>query len=241
MTLSFAQRLGMAIALLMAATNLARATPIAIRFTGKVEEVTDLAGLLGPRVTAGSSFTAVMRYDTELPNAVPVTNHRQWFHAPGLSSLTLDLDGAHFETHAGSTGQTDVVNNGVIGFTTGWTPPPIGDSFIAGWRNLQGPGPDLSISVSLHLYDYKSMAFAIDDLPASLDAAAFDELTINLFGFRAAPPGGVPTSYTVRLLPESFSVVPEPATVVLAALGGVALFACRARRRRRERGRVRFC
>lgn len=175
-------------------------------------------------INIGDSFSGTLTYDTKT-NLLAVFGGVSIYGQSKVvppSGMILDVDGQDFSTPAGQAWSIGVSNNDAPGI----------DGIAFSHNFPIAPNPDLpgttSISLIVQLIDSTQSVFSDESLPATLSPDDFDQKTLRIVTSSIV----VGSGYTGTI--ESFTLVPEPATIGLAAsvgplLGGYALLSRRFR------------
>lgn len=192
------------------AVETARAELLEYQFSGQIDWVADEDNMLGDAVQPGDPFSGSYVFDPDSPDLLPDDPNNGWYVSPdaamavALGDLTFSAPGTHSLIEVIDYNEFDQLELSAADFT---------------WSGL-------SISyMRVLLNDHSGQAFVSDGLPIAPppDLMAFDE---RYFSISSHPSPG--TFFKLGGTVQSFIVVPEAATGVLLAIGG--LLVCRPRR-----------
>jgi hypothetical protein len=208
--------LWMAVFLLMAISRAATATVVTFGFSGYIDLVHDTQGLVDYTVHVGDPFSGNVTFDASVSDRNP--DPRYGFYTRPITSFSATV-GEVMAIGAGHSNRIFVGND--------WPVPPGSDvvhDFLHVFAIPHQFLEEVPAYARLELEDFNATVFQSDSLPVSPPPLSEFELAtftiaddINSLRIR-----GIVTSLT-----------PEPSTLPLLAVGGVALF----RRRRFSRSR----
>lgn len=205
-----------------AATRPAAATQVVLQLMGVVEQVSDASGLLVDPIPVGTQFTALIRYETEVPDFLHELSEYGFFpQPPGAAHLAIDVGGYHFESLFGGNIGVTTKNNAQLGWTEWGLSGPFGDQ-LAVISELSNPFPLNQFYASLSLTDSSGDAVSSDAIPLTVDLSDYDYYSISIYGEAKVGHENYPTTLEVNLRPTALTVVPEPTSARL--LGAGALF-----------------
>lgn len=146
----------------------------------------------------------------------------------GLQSLGLSIVSTD-NTFAGAFQDVGGLSSGIEYIFSGWhatpsSPLDLGTEVRIEWRNS---GSNTEISRTPNLTPIPGASFSSFNLNATVPVGADVARVVYAIQTFGAEPGNNGTVYVDDV---SFVVVPEPSTVILAGLGGLALIAMRRRR-----------
>jgi len=187
--------------------NSLRATIITIELTAEIAEVDDISGLLEGNVNVGDTITGSYTYDSAKPDSEPLETGGAYDYLSAPYGITLSAGGFVFQTDPDNVDfRIDILNNhlGQDGYV------------LRSYNNLplsNGVGIEY---ISWQLDDYSCTALSTDALPKTPPVLEDWE---SIFGItiKYGPRG----SSMIRA--HVTSAVPEPGTVFLLGLGGLAL------------------
>ena len=195
-----------------------RAAVIKIGLTGLVDYVNDPYNLLEGGVTGGDPITGFYTYDSETPDSEPSVYDGIYQHTTTPYGMSLTVGDLVF--------QTDPTN---VNFTIGlvnnyWGDPP--DFYgITSYNNLtlnNGVNVD---ELHWQLTDYSGTALSSDMLLITPpDLSQWQSNLLSIRGGRYPfPPDGTKTLFGINGHVTSVYIIPEPATILLLAMGALAL------------------
>jgi hypothetical protein len=210
------------------------ATIITVEVTGVVDGVGTHGGLaLDGSVVIGSTMTGFYTYDTDTPDLVPQFDHRGEYQ---LISISMTVGNYTF-THNPTSPDPALFEVSTFGhsYTAHSLEPRFdGTLYIDGLPRTYGEVNFDSFGLTLmHLVDFNNDI--TDELPSSFpDLSTFT--SERYFGTGVDSPSVEP-GFDISGELTSLNVVPEPATVLLLAFGGLALL----RNRKIKGTERRFC
>lgn len=207
--------------LAMASPQQAAASPVTVVMTGIWTLVDDAGAVLGGAILPGSAFSATLVYDDATPDSNADPLYGNYFVAPAQFSFTLASGGFLFSHVPGGVNEIDVIDLGsgdsvavyAETFTTSPPLPPFG-------LNYANPFLDDPTGTTLS-------SDALTAVPWSLAAWSAASMTF----FADIDDGNPLTYFDLEGDITGLTVVPEPGSFGMLALGLTAL-ACGARRRR---------
>lgn len=225
-------RLTLATLAILLAASAADGAPITFKISGVV---TDASGNLPlpESIAEGVPYTALVTYNLGVADTNPDPIHGRFDHPAGMSSIAVNMNGAVFASALTSPAEIHVDNDRPTLFYIGFPPFPSmpGDNIYLHWNGMTGPGHYDELNARLLLADPSGEALTSDELPTAIDAEAFGVRWIQIAGRHQNEAGAFnPFSITMRI--DSISVVPEPSSLALAAVGAVAMLTLVSRRRR---------
>ena len=205
------------VVLALSATNLC-ATPIEINITAQVAVVDDPCGLLNGQLSVDDIITGSYIYDSDTPDtdwvhgAASDTVGRYWHYSPPYG-ITLFVGGLIFQTDPADVEfLVEIVND---------AEPLMEDGYnLRSYNNLPVYEGVAVSHIHWQLDDDSGSALSSDALPTMppvLEDWSPFEFTIE--GYGEDPK----YKYTIWADVTSVELVPEPATVLLLGLGGLAL------------------
>jgi len=200
----------------------AEAALVPIAITAEVTEVLGDPDLLEGRVNVGDLITGVYIYDSSTPDSHPFEHWGVYEHHAPPYGITLTVGGFVFMTDPGNVDFLVEIANNIIGVVVDY------DLYrLESHNNLPFSNGVLVNEISLELRDYTATALSSEALPTTapvLDDWYYRDIRIYA-GFLS---NGWQASYTFYGHLTSAVLIPEPATIILLGLGGLALL----RRRR---------
>ncbi|WP_165251310.1 PEP-CTERM sorting domain-containing protein [Paludisphaera soli] len=204
----------------------AQAGLVTVGFTGTVTSIPDPTGVFAG-AAVGDTFTGTVVYDTTAAIGTPGSNPAQYldtgastppFASPLGISFTLNgvtID-ARYTGGMLATIQNDLASN-----------PAYPDAFLA-QASAASPGAGaLNPTIDLILVDSTGTALGSTDLPTSLDASWFTDGQLR---FSNNTVGNVFDIFT-GTIDTTAVAVPEPSSLALLGLGGLAALGLARRRR----------
>lgn len=187
-------------------TGSLRAGVITIYLTAEVTYVDDLYDLLGGKIAVGDIITGSYNYDSDTPDTNPSVTVGDYQHYDPPYGINLSTGTLAFQT------DPDYVDflSEILNDHTG-----IDGYLLRSYNNLPLPG-DIEVEhISWQLGDYSMNALSSTALPTSPPVLEDweDNYLLMSFGYKGSSMIG--TTVT--------SAIPEPATVLLLTLGGLAL------------------
>jgi len=177
---------------------------VIIAIEGVVDYVDDPFGLLGEDIKIGAAISGTYSYDSGTPDSNPFERYgTYWQYDP--FGIMLDVGGHIFRSRHGDTKLLLEITND----------NPHDDYFLRSYNNARLANGAPVDSISWHLLHRAGTALSSDSLLA--DAPALSQWEGNILtitGDRA---------YGIKGHVESVRVIPEPATVLLCALGAFPL------------------
>ena len=186
-----------------------RAEIVTIYLTAEVTYVDDLADLLEGKINLGDTITGSYSYDSDTPDTIPLDTVGNYWHYNAPYGFNLSTDSLVFQT------DPDNVHFLVGIFNNHNIPPPDG-YLLRSYSNLPLSNGVLVDHISWQLDDDSGTALSSDALPTTppvLEDWGFDWGLRITFGFKGSS----------KIRAEVTSAIPEPATVLLLALGGLLL------------------
>jgi hypothetical protein len=195
-----------------------KAEIIQIGLTGLVDYVDDPYNLLGSGVTEGAQITGFYIYDSETPDSEPSVEFGIYKHTSTPYIMSLTIGSLIFQTNP-----TNV--DLVIGLTNNYSGGSWDSYGVTSYNNLT---LDNGVSIDrLHwqLDDYSGTALSSDALPTTppvLSQWQSNQLSVR-GGMYPFPPDGTKTLFGINGHVTSVYLIPEPASLILLATGGLLL------------------
>lgn len=184
-----------------------RAGLITIYLTAEVTYVDDFDNLLEGKVTAGDIITGSYSYDSDTPDDNPMSSAGAYFHYSPPYGISLSVGGLVFQTDPDNVEFLIGIDNGTYGTDT---------YGLRSYNNLPlSNGVEIEY-IHWQLDDLTLTALSSDALPTTppvLEDWQYDRGLLIKFGFYGE------SSIMARVT----SAVPEPATILLLALGSLLL------------------
>ena len=193
------------IVLNLCAVNL-HAELVTIHITAEVKYVDDPGGLLEDKVTVGDAITGSYSYNSDTPDNNPMSSLGAYWHYSSTYGINLSVGGFVFQTDPDNVELLLGIDNGTYGHDT---------YHIISYNNLPlSNGVEVN-HILWQLDDYSSAALSSDALPTTPPVLEDWESNYLLmtFGYK----GG--SNIQARVT----NVIPEPATLLLLALGSLVL------------------
>jgi hypothetical protein len=182
----------LAAALLLAAAGPASAVPMAYEFTGVVDWITNPSGVVDSSIYAGAQFSGRFTFDSEAEDSLP----NGYVGAYGGPSFWMQIEIGSYAWHSGEgNGSILVVNDNFGHDSLGFGVPP----FV-----VEG---NVRIDMSAGLTDNTGNAFSTDALPL--------EQGLHVEGIRVVDGA----TFKLGGSFDSFTIVPEPSTVLFLVFG----------------------
>ena len=185
----------------------AQAVLITIEIEAVVDRVDDPHGYLEGKIIVGDIITGSYMYESTTPDTNPLQKGGRYEHTTAPHGIFLSVGGFVFETNPGNVDFLIEIEN---------DHPPDDNYLVRSHNNLPLSNGTLIGGISWLLEDNTGNALSSDALPLTapvLDDWGFNRLTVN-GGTRAIPFG---------IMGHVTSAIPEPASVLLFALGGFLL------------------
>ncbi len=192
-----------------------QATLITIGIEAVVDDVVETGDYLNGRIKVGDLITGTYTYDTDTPDSSSSPNVGRYEHYTYPSGISLSVGGFDFMTDPATTNfLIEIVNDF-----------PDDAYSVISYRNLALSDGTSVGHISWGLRDYSATAISIADLAPT--APVLDDWGGNRLEFGAGSGGrdtGEPaTGFGVMAHVTSAVVIPEPATILLLGLGGIAV------------------
>ena len=184
----------------------ARATSITIEITAEVDSVYDPSGYLEGNISAGDIITGTYTYESSTADSSPLdpTQGNYWHYDPP-AGISLSVGGFDFQTDpAGVEFCVAITNNDLSGQDF---------YLIYSQNNLPLSNGTLVESIWWQLNDNTGSALSSDALPTTVPI--LDQWQDNLLLLE--------TTRTFKIWAHVTSAIPEPATILLLAVGALLL------------------
>jgi hypothetical protein len=189
---------------------------ITIAIEAVVDDVQDADNYLDGRINIGDLITGSYTYDTDTPDSSSSSNVGRYEHYTYPSGISLSVGGFNFMTHPADTYfEIFVVDNnaGIDGYS------------VTSYINLPFSDGTTVNNIKWSLQDTSELALSSINL--STAAPILDDWGGNRLEFGAGSGGrdtGEPaTGFGIMAHVTSAVVIPEPTTILLLGLGGIAL------------------
>jgi len=185
----------------------AEAALITIEITAEVDSVLDGAGLLEGRINVGDIITGTYTYDSDTPDSSFEATIGHYWHSASPCGISLTVGGFDFRTNPDEVlFLMSILNNTRLGTDV---------YVVSSYHNLRLSNGVFIEYISWLLEDPTATALSSDALPTT--PPVLDDWQLNYLRFGDLRPGyfGIEAHVT--------SAVPEPATILLFALGGLLL------------------
>jgi len=198
------------VVLALGVSNL-RGAVIEISITAEITGIDDRDGLLEGKISVGHIMTGSYIYDSATPDSQSATEVGDYWHHSSPYGIYLSGGGFSFQTDPDSVNLlVEIVNNHTAG--------GLYDAYgVVSYANLLLSNGAPVDTIEFYLEDSFADALSSDALPT---AAPFledwDKHYISLIGKEVG-------TYYIDAEVTSIELVPEPATVLLLGLGGLAL------------------
>ena len=200
------------LALCLFAATAAQATPITINITATVSYMDDVLNQLNGQIHVGSTITGSYTYESTTLDSIPddpVVGHYRHYSQPYGVSLTVG--GFNFETNPNSVNFLMGIGNvnpggGADGY------------WFYSYNNLPLSNGVAVDSIGWQITDNTGTVFSSDALPttAPIPLTQWQSNNLNIYG-------AGPDAFFISADVTSAEIVPEPATFLLVALGGLLL------------------
>ena len=196
--------------LALSCSNL-RATIITINLTAEVTQVDDLAGeLLEGQVNVGDTITGSYTYDSTTPDSSPSETVGSYWHLSSPCGISLSVGGFVFQTDSDNVYFLVQILNDHLG----------NDGYLLrSYYNLPLSNGVWVEHISWQLDDYTATALSSTDLPTTPPVLEDWAYSPAQLGIKLGSKGYAGLYGEVT----SVELVPEPGTVFLLGLGGLAL------------------
>ena len=189
---------------------------VIVEFTAEVTRVNETYGFLQGRINIGDTITGTYTYDTSAPDLDPdIANGRYEYYTPP-SGIYIHVGEFESKTDPYNTDFIIAIENDarLISGTR--------DTFRLESRNNLPLGDDVLCDVIyLHFEDYSGLALSSDALPSVAPVVAdWPLVQVQFLGYD--PQNGRKAFYVKGDLTSAL-LIPEPATLGLLGLGGLAL------------------
>jgi len=191
---------------------------ITIKIEAVVDDVVEAGDYLNGQIKVGDLITGTYTYDTDTPDSSPLPGVGRYEHYGYPSGFSLSVGGLHFMTDPTDTYfEMFVVDNnaGVDGYSvTSYINLPLSDGTSV--SNIKWSLQDTS-ELALSSTNLATTAPVLDDWPTN-----FLQFGAGSGGGRGSA-GGPAIGFGVMGHVSSAVVIPEPATILLLGLAGIAL------------------
>jgi hypothetical protein len=186
----------------------ARATLITIEITAEADSVDDPYAHLEGNINVGDIITGTYTYESLTPDSNPSATGGRYEHFAPPSGIFLSVGGLEFKTDQTSVDfVVGIVNNSTSGgFHDGY--------YLISYNNLPLANGTYVGGISWELEDSTATALSNDSLP--ITAPFLPDWQLNFLTF-----GGGPDEEPFGISAHVTSAVPEPATIVLLAVGAL--------------------
>jgi hypothetical protein len=187
----------------------ADATLITISIEAEVDSVEDFGNYLEGRINPGDIITGTYTYESTTPDSNPSSSIGHYWHYAGPAGISLEVEGFDFASDPSNV-------NFLVGIVDNGTSGGLHDSYwLCSYSNVPLSNGASVDEITWALEDSTATALSSDALPTS---APVLEQWESIVGLRLeGQRGGYYVSATVT------SAIPEPATIVLLALGGLVV------------------
>ena len=190
----------------------AQATLITIQIEAVVDDVQGPDNYLEGRIKVGDLITGRYIYDTDTPDSHPYSHIGRYEHYDYPCGISLSVAGLDFKTDPGNTYFViQITNDNTVFYDDTYV--------IESYRNLPLSDGTSVGSISWGLIDYSGTVISSPDLTAT--TPLLDDWDSDFLHFWAGPGGGRGCGVVAHV--TSAVVIPEPGTILLLGLGGVAL------------------
>jgi len=184
----------------------AQAELIIINITATVDIVNDFGNYLEGKIHVGDTITGSYTYESTTPDSEPALKVGDYWHYALPAGVSLTVGGFEFRTNPSNVSfLVEVVND-----------YPTGDDYgYISYNNLPLSNGTLVDYISWHLHDTTGTALSSDSLPATapkfLSQWQYNDLILE----------GEHSGYGIDATVTSAEVIPEPATILLFAVGTI--------------------
>ncbi|MHC4558019.1 MAG: PEP-CTERM sorting domain-containing protein [Planctomycetota bacterium] len=182
----------------------ADATLVTIEIEAIVDEVTDPHNFLEGKVEVGDTITGSYVYDSSTPDSNPIQDYAAYWHYSAPAGIYLAVGGLEFKTDPDYVNYRFAISNGYQSVDT---------YSIRSINNLPLPNGTLVDNIFWFLQDSTGTAVSTVELPTC--PPVLDDWQLNDLRIRRERAFEIQGHVT--------SAVPEPATILLFGLGGLAL------------------
>jgi hypothetical protein len=195
---------------------------ITIKIEAVVDDIVEAGGYLNGRIKVGDLITGTFTYDTDTPDSSPYSDIGRYDHYAYPCGISLSVGGLDFMTDF-APGFSEYFTVWIRNDSSGFDVDGIS---VRSYKNLplaDGTGVG---RIEWILQDPSRTAISSTDLPTT--APVLHDWPTNFLQFGAGlgssrDGGELPIGFGVMGHVSSAVVIPEPATILLLGLGGIAL------------------